>query len=151
MAQIAISPRAILSLLLTSVLLLLTLCIPYLTLATNDATWATAVQKGTKLFQLLQSGCYPDKVNPLSRESLMALGWRVGVGSEPDQNWPPKFHKDSHFSQREQKFFKWSERADAYWSTTVNHFSKASLFLPLLTYLRILLLNFSNLAAPCRT
>ena len=49
-------------------------------------TWQSAVRKGTLLYQKLQSGCYPDKPNPVDLATLYALGWSL----DEDDEWPPR-------------------------------------------------------------
>ncbi|KAL8654311.1 MAG: hypothetical protein Q9226_003486 [Calogaya cf. arnoldii] len=86
----------------------------------NDAKWRLAVAKGTKLFDQLQSGCYPDTINPINFEGLEAIGFRIGTDQK--SQWPPQFQETSVFAISQVNKFKWTSRQAAYWRTSVDRF-----------------------------
>lgn len=87
--------------------------------------WHAAVTKGTQLFNQLQSGCSPDAINPIDREGLRAIGFRIGT--DEGSQWPPKFMGRSIFTSTQTKWFRWSDdAAPAYWRTSVDRFCKSS-------------------------
>lgn len=133
MARMVICPLIIVCLLLVLTPLTVTLYVPSL-YANSDANWALAVRKGTKLFAQMQSGCYPDDPKPLTRESLEAIGF--SIGEDPATQWPPIFHKESFFETSQVKRFKWTEKEDAYWSTSVDRYCTVSLLLHILHQFR---------------
>ncbi|KAL8851601.1 MAG: hypothetical protein Q9198_011063, partial [Flavoplaca austrocitrina] len=88
--------------------------------ATNEVIWERALAKGTVLYQQLESGCYPDTVNPIDLEGLKAIGFHIG--SDEKSYWPPKFQEKSAFSPGESHRFKWTTAQQAYWKTSVDRF-----------------------------
>ena len=59
------------SLLLTSLPYTTSASIPVISNLTDDDTnWAIAVRKGTTYFHYMETGCYPDKSNPLDMDDL---------------------------------------------------------------------------------
>ena len=76
------------SLLLTSFPYTTSASIPFISnLTDDDRNWEIAVRKGTTYFHYMETGCYPDKSNPLDMDDLEASGWQI--------SWPPqcdRFH-----------------------------------------------------------
>ena len=101
---------------------------PPILLSENDANWAAAVNKGTKLFQQLQSGCYPDKTNPLDREALSAIGYRITGRDDQGSAWPPIFGRDSSLPVSIVRMFKWTENEKAYWNAIIRRDCKTSFY-----------------------
>ncbi|KAI4271512.1 MAG: hypothetical protein LQ337_005956 [Flavoplaca oasis] len=86
--------------------------------ATNEGAWERAVAKGTVLFQQLESGCYPDAVNPIDLEALRAIGFHIG--NDAKSHWPPVFQETSAFPPGEARRFSWTTAQQAYWRTSVD-------------------------------
>lgn len=86
-------------------------------LTDGDASWDLAIRKGSMLFHELQSGCYPDKVNPLNLKALLAVGFHIG--DEKERRWPPTFKARSGFEAEVVKFLKWTEKDGAFWTAGV--------------------------------
>ncbi|KAI4251792.1 MAG: hypothetical protein L6R42_008231 [Xanthoria sp. 1 TBL-2021] len=86
--------------------------------ATGDLNWARAVVKGNRLLEQLQSGCYPDTINPIDLEGLRAIGFRIG--DDERSRWPPNFQETSAFAAGQVTRFKWTARQKAYWRTSVD-------------------------------
>ncbi|KAG7008310.1 hypothetical protein G7Y79_00006g019300 [Physcia stellaris] len=86
-------------------------------LTDDEASWALAVRKGSMLYHELQGGCYPDKVHPLNIDELWAIGFHNG--GDKERRWPPTFTARSGFDPELVKFFKWTEKAGAFWSTDI--------------------------------
>ncbi|KAL8963129.1 MAG: hypothetical protein Q9193_000564 [Seirophora villosa] len=83
--------------------------------------WHAAVTRGKRLFDQLQSGCSPDAINPIDREGLRAIGFRIGT--DEGSRWPPVFKERSIFTSTQMKWFRWSDGlAPAYWRTSVDRF-----------------------------
>lgn len=90
--------------------------------ATNEGAWERAVAKGTVLFQQLESGCYPDAVNPIDLEALRAIGFHIG--NDAKSHWPPVFQETSAFPPGEARRFSWTTAQQAYWRTSVDRVCK---------------------------
>lgn len=88
------------------------------------ADWARAVTKGTRLAQQMQSGCYPDTIDPIDLNGLIAIGFRIG--DDEKSRWPPTFGEASAFSTSQLFRFKWTARQKAYWRTSVDRLCKLS-------------------------
>ncbi|KAI4101515.1 MAG: hypothetical protein LQ339_005012 [Xanthoria mediterranea] len=84
----------------------------------TEADWAHAVTKGTRLAQQMQSGCYPDTINPIHLDGLIAIGFRIG--DDEKSRWPPTFEEASAFAPSQLSRFKWTARQKAYWRTSVD-------------------------------
>lgn len=97
--------------------------------ATGDVNWARAVVKGNRLLEQLQSGCYPDTINPIDLEGLRAIGFRIG--DDERSRWPPNFQETSAFAAGQVTRFKWTARQKAYWRTSVDRLCKFFLYSPL--------------------
>lgn len=93
-------------------------------LRSTEADWARAVTKGTRLVQQMQSGCYPDTVNPVDLDALIAIGFRIG--DDDKSRWPPTFEDASAFAPSQLSRFKWTARQKAYWRTNVDRLCKRS-------------------------
>lgn len=90
----------------------------------TEADWARAVTKGSRLVQKMQSGCYPDTVNPIDLDALIAIGFRIG--DDEKSRWPPTFEEASVFAPSQLFRFKWTARQKAYWRTSVDRLCKFS-------------------------
>ena len=77
------------------------LSLPSNTSSTNDEDWATAVRKGTALYQQLQSGRFPDRENPVTVADLLAGRWEL-------TNWPPEAQPVTVFSPALARFLGWT-------------------------------------------
>lgn len=75
----------------------------------GDATWITAVRKGTHLYQQMQSGCYPEKSNPASIADLLAGGW------EFIPPWPPTKGVLTIFPPFVASYFGWTHGKDFFY------------------------------------
>ncbi|KAL8678992.1 MAG: hypothetical protein Q9186_004713, partial [Xanthomendoza sp. 1 TL-2023] len=84
----------------------------------NDEDWDSAVVKGRNLYAQLQSGCYPDKTDPITREQLVASGYKIGEAGD-DSAWPPTFRKFSDLEDDSIKLLRLTEHEKAYWRTTL--------------------------------
>ena len=71
----------------------------------RDESWDTAVRKGTVLFQQLQSGCFPERKNPITLSDLMRDQWQL-------RGWPPRAKGDSIFSSFIAQRFGFSQGKD---------------------------------------
>ncbi|KAL8972227.1 MAG: hypothetical protein Q9197_002870 [Variospora fuerteventurae] len=100
------------------------LYVPSLPATGDKDLWAVAVAKGTSLFQQLESGCYPDTINPIDREGLRAIGFRIGTNEQ--SQWPPIFQKRSVFTTGQMRQFNWAEKEPAYWKTSVERVYETS-------------------------
>ena len=82
------------STLIIPVALLLTSIIPIFASsplnASLDEMWKNAVRKGSLLYDQMQSGCFPDKEDPITFSELRAQGWEIGDGTSPRPLWPPR-------------------------------------------------------------
>lgn len=79
--------------------------------ASNDANWDAVVQRGILRWQQLQSGCFPDKENPETVESLQADNWQF---TDEESRWPPQAEEDRGFAEPVTEFFGWTEDGDYY-------------------------------------
>ena len=79
-----------------------------------DDIWFTAISKGTILYRQLQSGCYPDKQNPITRVQLVAKGW--SIGEDDISEWPPRFDYQYAFRNFVMETMRWT-RNKHYWTT----------------------------------
>ena len=77
------------------------LSLPSNTSSTNDENWATAVRKGTVLYQQLQSGRFPDRKNLVTVADLLAGRWEL-------TNWPPEAEPVNVFSPALARLFGWT-------------------------------------------
>lgn len=58
--------------------------------ASLDEIWKNAVRRGSVLYDQMQSGCFPDKQNPVTFSELRAQGWELGDTTSPQPQWPPR-------------------------------------------------------------
>lgn len=95
-------------------------------LTDEDRYWAIAVRKGTTYFDYMETGCYPDKSNPLDKDDLEALGWQI--------SWPPKLGRfDTQWIDGDafEKFGWMDPEEGAFWSNEVRRDCESlSLLLP---------------------
>ncbi|KAL8712503.1 MAG: hypothetical protein Q9220_003351 [cf. Caloplaca sp. 1 TL-2023] len=83
----------------------------------GESYWDEAVKKGTALLGLINSGCVPDVVHPITREEMVAIGFRTG--DDVASSWPPSWGGSSTFDEVAVKMFKWTIKKNAYWNTTI--------------------------------
>ncbi|KAL8661594.1 MAG: hypothetical protein Q9168_008370 [Polycauliona sp. 1 TL-2023] len=86
--------------------------------ALADANWKRSIAEGTRLFEAMKSGCYPDTVHPIDVGALKAIGFRIGEDGE--SQWPPIFQQASVWTTGQEMRFKWTLRQNAYWRTSVD-------------------------------
>ena len=80
----------------------------------DDDVWFTAISKGTILYRQLQSGCHPDKQNPITRVQLVAKGWTIG--EDDISEWPPMFDYQYAFRNFVMETMRWTN-SKHYWTT----------------------------------
>lgn len=54
-----------------------------------EEIWRDAVRKGSILYDQMNSGCFPDKQNPITYPELLAQGWTVNDAAGPEIQFPP--------------------------------------------------------------
>ena len=69
--------------------------------STHDENWATAVRKGTVLYEQLQSGRFPDRETPVTVADLLAGRWEL-------TGWPPQAEPVSVFSPGLARLLGWT-------------------------------------------
>ncbi|KAL8950684.1 MAG: hypothetical protein Q9222_003294 [Ikaeria aurantiellina] len=96
--------------------LVLSLYVPSVRVA--DANWNAAVEKGSRVLEELAKGCYPDTVDPITREDLVAIGYQIG--NDDISRWPPTWGMPSTWDELAIKMFKWTVKQNGYWKTSIN-------------------------------
>ncbi|KAL8906148.1 MAG: hypothetical protein Q9171_006391 [Xanthocarpia ochracea] len=71
-------------------------------ISNNNPNWTIAVQKGTVLYAQLQSRCFPDRIKPMTVESLQADKWDFTVP------WPPPAESLTIFPIFVARMFGWT-------------------------------------------
>lgn len=79
----------------------------------DDEIWDKAVRQGTLLQQQMESRCYPDIANPITREQLEKLDFQIG--SDDSSRWPPKSGILRVFNILVMETMGWTEGMD-YWT-----------------------------------
>lgn len=80
----------------------------------DDDVWSTAISKGTILHRQLQSGCYPERQNSITRAQLVARGWTIG--EDDISEWPPTFDYQYAFRDFVMDAMRWTKNKH-YWTT----------------------------------
>ena len=52
--------------------------------------WKNAVRRGSLLYDQMQSGCFPDKQNPITLSELRAQSWEGADTTGLEPQWPPR-------------------------------------------------------------
>ena len=79
----------------------------------DDHDWSIAVRKGHLLYQNMQSGCFPDKKNPITLAQLEAQGWTFSEGTKSEPSfWPPNLSSWEGFSKSVVMKMGWSLSKD---------------------------------------
>lgn len=90
-------------------LLILPLLITPSASSIGDENWTTAVRKGSILYEQLQSGCFPEDVNPVTLADLQAGEWDF---LPP---WPPTGSFLDGFTPFVARTFGWTRGKDYYY------------------------------------
>ena len=116
----------LISLLFTSLSTIFAISLPPPSSVGSDLDWKTAVHRGTTLYQQLESGCYPDVVNPITRDQLLAIGFEFG--DDEASTWPPIFNTQRVFDEAVVKAMKWTIGKD-YWTSSCKRYCTPATFL----------------------
>ena len=87
----------------------------------DEHDWSTTVHKGNILYQKLQSGCFPDKRDPVTLTQLEARGWTFSeVTRSGSSSWPPGLSSWEGFSKSVVMKMGWSLSKD-YFINGIEH------------------------------
>lgn len=96
--------------------------------ASMEEIWRDAVRRGSILYDQMQSGCFPDKRNPITFSELVAQNWTVNDAAGPEIQFPPR-PQPPHFSPSVAKMMPWTKGND-YYGTSLKHHIGTFLYSP---------------------
>ena len=91
--------------------------------STWEEVWRDAVRKGGILYDQMQSGCFPDKQNPIKFSELLAQGWTVNDKSGPEIQFPPDL-TSPFLAGSVKRVLPWTQ-GDDYYGTSLKHIISA--------------------------